>query len=165
MIDIKRVNQKVVAQLPSLGRCFCQRMPPFLLAQMLTAGLNQFFVLERQNGDLDFLQHKSLTIDVQDWAFRFGISFTGNKLKADIAPAAQDLLIRASSADFLLMINNQADPDTLFFRRRLLMLGDTELGLHCKNLLDSISPERLPWPLLPVSAWLGQQIEKAQAGS
>jgi predicted lipid carrier protein YhbT len=30
------------------------------------------------------------------------------------------------------------DPDTLFFSRRLVMEGDTELGLLIKNTLDAI---------------------------
>jgi hypothetical protein len=32
------------------------------------------------------------------------------------------------------------DPDTLFFTRRLVLEGDTELGLALKNALDAFSP-------------------------
>ena len=60
-------------------------------------------------------------------------------------------------ADFVAMICQQVDPDTLFFRRRLQLLGDTELGLECKNLLDRIGPERLPALLSHGLNWLAQQ--------
>jgi O2-independent ubiquinone biosynthesis accessory factor UbiT len=39
------------------------------------------------------------------------------------------------------------DPDTLFFQRRLVIEGDTELGLGVKNFLDGLDEERLPLPL------------------
>jgi predicted lipid carrier protein YhbT len=40
------------------------------------------------------------------------------------------------------------DPDTLFFSRRLLMEGDTELGLLVKNTLDAMELPPLDWRLL-----------------
>nr|WP_232370200.1 SCP2 sterol-binding domain-containing protein [Xenorhabdus lircayensis] len=36
------------------------------------------------------------------------------------------------------------NPDTLFFQRRLQIEGNTELGLHVKNLTDSIELESMP---------------------
>ncbi len=64
------------------------------------------------------------------------------------APA---LVISASARDFLLLISRREDPDTLFFSRRLVSEGDTELGLVVKNLLDALDPgsllRRLPAPL------------------
>ena len=45
----------------------------------------------------------------------------------------------------LQLATQQVDPDTLFFRRKLLVTGDTELGLQLKNLLDTIElKERMP---------------------
>lgn len=64
---------------------------------------------------------------------------------------APDLVISASARDFLLLMSRREDPDTLFFSRRLVSEGDTELGLAVKNLLDALDPEevlrRLPAPL------------------
>ena len=57
------------------------------------------------------------------------------------AHAAPDLAISATAADFLLLLRRREDPDTLFFSRRLVSEGDTELGLTVKNLLDAIEPE------------------------
>ena len=62
-----------------------------------------------------------------------------------------DLTISASARDFLLLLSRREDPDTLFFSRRLLSEGDTELGIIVKNLLDALDLEsvlqRLPAPL------------------
>lgn len=62
-----------------------------------------------------------------------------------------DLTVTATARDFLLLIARREDPDTLFFSRRLLSEGDTELGLVAKNLLDALEPEsalrHLPAPV------------------
>lgn len=50
-------------------------------------------------------------------------------------PVSWDVRIAASIDDFVLLANQQADPDTLFFQRRLVIEGDTELGLVVKNLI------------------------------
>jgi len=64
---------------------------------------------------------------------------------------AADLTISATARDFLLLLARREDPDTLFFSRRLVSEGDTELGLIVKNLLDALDPDavlsRLPAPL------------------
>ncbi len=39
---------------------------------------------------------------------------------------------------------HKPDPDTLFFQRRLVIEGDTELGLYVKNLMDAIELEQMP---------------------
>jgi predicted lipid carrier protein YhbT len=54
-----------------------------------------------------------------------------------------DVLFRADYSSLIAMICQQADADTLFFRRRLLVSGDTETGLHLKNYLDQISVDAL----------------------
>jgi len=46
--------------------------------------------------------------------------------------------IRASAADYWRLARRIEDPDTLFFARRLVIEGDTELGLCLKNTLDAI---------------------------
>lgn len=54
-----------------------------------------------------------------------------------------DLTISATARDFMLLLTRHEDPDTLFFSRRLVSEGDTELGLSVKNLLDAVDPETL----------------------
>jgi predicted lipid carrier protein YhbT len=50
------------------------------------------------------------------------------------------LTIAATSEGFIRLARGQDDPDRLFFERKLLMQGDTELGLVLKNTLDAIGP-------------------------
>ncbi|WP_374691938.1 SCP2 domain-containing protein [Accumulibacter sp.] len=60
------------------------------------------------------------------------------------APQAPDLCFQANLSAFLKLLARQEDPDTLFFKRELSIVGDTELGLLVKNMLDAIE-----WPPLP----------------
>ena len=82
-----------------------------------------------------------------------GVSLRFTVTQRGFAPdnGIPDLTISATARDFLLLLGRREDPDTLFFSRRLVSEGDTELGLIVKNLLDSLDPEavlsRLPMPL------------------
>lgn len=58
-----------------------------------------------------------------------------------------DVVVRGRLQEFVLLGARRADPDTLFFHRRLLIEGDTELGLLIKNLMYSMDYERFPFPL------------------
>jgi predicted lipid carrier protein YhbT len=49
-----------------------------------------------------------------------------------------DVTIRASFGDYLALALRREDPDTLFFTRRLVIEGDTGLGLEIKNALDAL---------------------------
>jgi predicted lipid carrier protein YhbT len=57
--------------------------------------------------------------------------------------AYSDVSISGNLNAFILLAAQLEDPDTLFFRRELLIEGDTELGLEVKNLLDSLDIESL----------------------
>ena len=52
--------------------------------------------------------------------------------------ARPDVTVRASLADYLALALRREDPDTLFFTRRLVIQGDTALGLELKNALDAL---------------------------
>lgn len=148
MFDIKRVNHKLVEAIPTLVRQVHTYMPKYLQRGVLTIAFNQFFQPELASNSMDFLKQKHVIIEISDWQLSFGLTLNANnKLAVTIPVSQQDLLIRASSHDFIHLIGGEVDPDTLFFRRRLIMLGDTELGLYCKNLLDTIELSRLPKPL------------------
>jgi predicted lipid carrier protein YhbT len=58
-------------------------------------------------------------------------------LGCGIVPAlgAPDVTVRASLADYAALVLGREDPDTLFFTRRLVIEGDTALGLAVKNAL------------------------------
>ncbi|MCL2875065.1 MAG: SCP2 sterol-binding domain-containing protein [Betaproteobacteria bacterium] len=48
-----------------------------------------------------------------------------------------EMTISASLRDFIALALGEEDADTLFFARRLLMEGDTSLGVLVKNTLSS----------------------------
>lgn len=92
-----------------------------------------------------------------------GVRFTVSARGFAPASGAPDLTISASARDFLLLLGRREDPDTLFFSRRLVSEGDTELGLIVKNLLDALDPDvvlrRLPFPLARAARYMMQGRE------
>jgi predicted lipid carrier protein YhbT len=73
-----------------------------------------------------------LCIDDVPLAMTFEITATG--LRRSTLPA--HVTMRGALSDFIALARRQEDPDTLFFQRRLAVEGETETGLHLKNLLD-----------------------------
>jgi predicted lipid carrier protein YhbT len=95
-------------------------------------------------GDLDFLQGQSLRLHISDLGYDWHISKRGNSLVFSNPDGRAAASISGHSRDLLLMAGRREDADTLFFQRRLLMEGDTELGLMVKNQIDGIDLEELP---------------------
>lgn len=84
------------------------------------------------------LAGKRVRLDVTDAgaALDFEIAATG--LRPAAAGAEPHVRIRGRLEDFLALALRCEDPDTLFFSRRLALEGETEAGLHVKNLLDAL---------------------------
>jgi predicted lipid carrier protein YhbT len=122
---------KPVAQLLS-------RLPAYPGSFLLVAALNRFLGSQLPADVLRYLQHKKLRIEVRDASMGFDFTCTGSRFVACPRQGAADLTISANAQDFLRMAQRQEDPDTLFFKRRLSMEGDTELGLVVKNALDAL---------------------------
>ncbi|MBK6981930.1 MAG: SCP2 sterol-binding domain-containing protein [Betaproteobacteria bacterium] len=60
-----------------------------------------------------------------------------------VAKAEEPVLrFRAVAWDYAALAAREADPDTLFFNRRLVVEGDTEIALLVKNTLDTIDIPR-----------------------
>ena len=68
----------------------------------------------------------------------FGLQLTLDGIGLRPAFGAPDVTMRASLADYLALALRREDPDTLFFTRRLVLEGDTALGLEIKNALDAL---------------------------
>ncbi|MCX7897054.1 MAG: SCP2 sterol-binding domain-containing protein [Rhodocyclaceae bacterium] len=90
---------------------------------------------------------KRFALRVQDagLTISFGYATQGFFPCFDDRPA--DLVIGARARDFLALLLREEDPDTLFFNRRLVMEGDTDLGLLVKNTLDGVE-----WPQLSLAS-------------
>jgi len=113
-------------------------MPTKIHSLLLVNFLNKVLTEQIQEGELDFLNNKRLYVKVNDAGIRFYISFVNGQLINVEAGQHNDVKIHACVYDFLQIAARQQDPDTLVFQRRLVMQGDTELGLELKNFLDAL---------------------------
>ncbi len=108
--------------------------PSAALATVLNLALGRLVAVE----DLQALSSHLLELHVTDAGLRLRVSFNGRNFAPAFGSRSADVRIAATAYDFLLLARRQADPDSLFFSRRLVMEGDTELGLLVKNTMDAI---------------------------
>lgn len=86
------------------------------------------------------LTNRTVVMCVEDLALKIPFLFKERGIKPIPSIAQADVTIRGNLRDYLSLLFGREDPDTLFFQRRLVMEGDTELGLILKNsLLSAIS--------------------------
>ncbi|HUH89665.1 MAG TPA: SCP2 sterol-binding domain-containing protein [Lysobacter sp.] len=116
--------------------------------RLLERAMQRVLAAPLADGTLDFMQGRRLGIEVTDLGLRWVIEQHGSRLTVtDEAPEAS---VRGTATDLLLLASRLEDADTLFFQRRLVLTGDTELGLTARNLL-----ERLPWESVPLGLRIG----------
>jgi O2-independent ubiquinone biosynthesis accessory factor UbiT len=134
--------------LPPLVARLGGRLPQLPPTLALLAGLNLALGRMIPRQPLEPLIGKRFAIRVLDagLTLRFAYGSLGFRPIFDEAPA--DLTISARSRDYIALLTREEDPDTLFFSRRLLTEGDTDLGLLVKNTLDGIELPRLDARLL-----------------
>ncbi|MGZ8287764.1 MAG: ubiquinone anaerobic biosynthesis accessory factor UbiT [Telluria sp.] len=83
------------------------------------------------------LEARPVRLRISNLSIAFDVCWRGRGF-VPLRPASQPhLAIAASLNDLWLMARRLEDPDSLFFSRRLLLEGDTELGLIFKNCLDA----------------------------
>ena len=86
----------------------------------------------------DAIAGKQLRLTITDAKLDFDFVWTKGRFVSGWNHVEPDVTISASAYDFYLLSRREEDPDTLFFSRRLVMEGDTELGLLLKNTLDAL---------------------------
>ena len=123
---------RVGARLPQL--------PPTLA---LVGGLNLALdrILPRE--PLEPLTGKRLLLKVTDAGLALRFTLTPRGFRPLFDSRQPDLTISATTRDYLALALREEDPDTLFFSRRLLMEGETDLGLLVKNTLDAVDWDSL----------------------
>ena len=104
------------------------------------SGLNLLLAPHLPADVAEAMRNRHVRVQVRDARITFDFCWTGQAFTvlADRAGQLPDLTISATAADFLALARREQDPDTLFFARRLVMEGDTELGLMLKNMLDAM---------------------------
>lgn len=115
---------------------------------LLTELLGRLFAEPLERGEFDFLQGRWLEVACEQPAFRWYFTCTSRRQVLVQRFAAPDITIRGSFRGLLELAAQRTDPDTLFFRRELVVEGDTELGLQVKNLLDRVDTRDWPPELL-----------------
>jgi predicted lipid carrier protein YhbT len=83
------------------------------------------------------LEGKRLRLQVTDAGLTLDFALRRGRFVPWSDAAGADLTIAATAYDFACLASRSEDSDTLFFARRLVMQGDTDLGLLVKNTLDS----------------------------
>jgi len=83
------------------------------------------------------LEGKALRLQVNDAGLTLDFTFRRSRFAPLSGCTDPDLTIAATAYDFMRLASRSEDSDTLFFARRLVMQGDTDLGLLVKNTLDS----------------------------
>lgn len=138
MTNFKLPDFTLPAPLARFGGKLPQLPPTLALVTGLNLALDRLIPRE----PLEMLIGKRFVIRVKDagMTLRFAYGERGFRPVFDAAPA--DLTISARARDFIALLAREEDPDTLFFNRRLLMEGDTDLGLLVKNTLDGIDLPR-----------------------
>ena len=123
-------------KLPALLARIGPRLPQLPWSLGLALSLTAAHKLGKLPAEISFMEGRSVAICISD----LGAAATVKLERGHFKPANgnADVRFSATLADFLTIVRRAEDPDTLFFQGRLMIEGDTELGLTLKNLLDSI---------------------------
>ena len=147
-----QMAKKITTSLPKIIKHLPE--PPFILQKKIGEKVLQHLMAEQiEMGDFDLLEDRWLQISVNDMGLTFFLSFKNDRLILSNQITQADVCFSGDSKEFILLASRSEDPDTLFFQRRLMIEGDTELGLYIKNSIDGIDFDQ--WP-----DWLNKLIKK-----
>ncbi|WP_434138314.1 ubiquinone anaerobic biosynthesis accessory factor UbiT [Klebsiella quasipneumoniae] len=156
MLD--KLRSRLVHFGPSLMSVPVKLAPFALKRQVLEQVLSWQFRQALAEGELEFLEGRRLSIHVRDIGLLWYTSVVDGRLVVS-QQADADVSFSADASDLLMIAARKQDPDTLFFQRRLVIEGDTELGLYVKNLMDAIELEQMPKALRVMLLQLADFVE------
>ncbi len=140
----------ILPRLPAALPRLLERLPHLPVSLALTTALNRTAWPELRRLDWQRLRGRRFGVRVRDLGLAAYFAVTESGFAPQVTAVA-DVTYTARAEDFLRLALRLEDPDTLFFDRRLVIEGDTELGLAAKNLLDAVELaavlDRLPLPL------------------
>lgn len=141
LIDTLRRARIPQFELPRFVGRVNSRLPQLPPTAALTAALNLALDRILPRPPLEPLTGKLVCLRVTDGGLTLHFTLTPKGFRPAVSSARPDLMISARTRDFIALALREEDPDTLFFNRRLVMEGDTDLGLLVKNTLDAVD-----WP-------------------
>jgi len=108
---------------------------PFTIKQHIVEPLlNRTFAVPLAEGEFDALEGRRISLTIADLGVTLSLTLESQRLI--LCREKGEATIRGGWREFLCLATRREDPDSLFFQRRLIIEGDTELGLTLKNLLD-----------------------------
>jgi len=129
-------------RLPAPIRAVASRLPRLPASIAFATGLNLTLRRKFPAEVMDRLEGHSFAIVVEDAGVEILFRVRGRRF-VPVAKAEEPVLrFRAVAWDYAALAAREADPDTLFFNRRLVVEGDTEIALLVKNTLDTIDIPR-----------------------
>lgn len=123
------------------------RLPFPLQRAVMLKLMEQAFHEPLEDGDFEFLEGKWLKVEISDLQLSWFFSYCPEDGLIASADELEHATIRGNLKEFILLASRSEDPDSLFFQRRLMIEGDTEVGLEVKNLMDAVDHDSLP-PML-----------------
>ena len=124
-----------LAQKPFL--IFLRVIPDKIHTQLISRCINHLLRGQDLKKRLWELEGKSVCINIKDAQTQFHFLIQGGYLKPS-SDNISNVTITGNAIDFWRLATHKEDPDTLFFRRSLNIEGETETGVHIKNIMDSL---------------------------
>lgn len=112
-------------------------IPDAVHAEMFARLFNHLLRGQPLAARLPEINGKSVSIRIKDASSEIHFRIEQGRLRPS-SPGHADVRISGTVEDFWKLATRREDPDTLFFSRRLCIEGDTETGVHIKNLLDAL---------------------------
>lgn len=144
--DVSPWTRRIASVLPppAAWRPLCAALPPSLPGRLLAHAAAHALANGLAKGEFAFLEGRRLGIEVHDLGLACTLGLRDGRLCAVGGPP--EATVRGSLVDLMLLASRLEDADTLFFQRRLVLVGDTALGLEARNVLD-----RLDWSEVPLA--------------
>lgn len=129
-------------RLPRAVQKVISRFPHYPASRAFTTLLNLTLRRKFPPDVLETLEGHCFVIEAEDADVK--LMFTVRRQRFVPIPVLSEpaLRFRASTWDYITLAAREADPDTLFFNRRLSVEGDTEIALLVKNTMDTIDIPR-----------------------
>lgn len=131
---------------PARWASLLRHVPDRVQHDMLECAMSHALAALEPDGGLEVLEGRQVGIEVADLGLRWVVTRQEGVMRVRAGSPVAQATVRGSVTDLLLLAARLEDADTLFFQRRLVLTGDTELGLTARNLLD-----RLPWEQVPLA--------------
>jgi predicted lipid carrier protein YhbT len=145
---------------PPLVAQVAGRLPHLPVSVALAAGLNLVAWPALRTLDWQGIEGRRFCIHVRDLGLRAYFSVGRAGFAAQVNERA-DVTFSAAAEDFARLALRLEDPDTLFFNRRLVIEGNTDLGLRVKNMLDAVELEQVAAAMpLGLGGWLLQALQR-----